>query len=122
LINTLKDVVVVLGNTKDSGLRLRNVPAKISRVQELIDSDLPFAVDIDQSQEANKRMSHQSNTAALRGTVEEGDLCTILLEAVCVEHGCCVGVGMNAVSVGGLVYNHCCAIAIHTDLITVHNL
>lgn len=83
--------------------------------------DVPFAVDTDQSQETNKCMSHQSNTAALRGTVEESDLGAVLLKRICVEQGCSVRIRMNTLSIAGLICNHSCAIAVNTDLIAVND-
>jgi hypothetical protein len=67
-------------------------------------------------------MSHQSNTSTLGSTIEEGDFGTILLEVVCVEHGCCIGVGMHTLAIAGLVCNDGYTIAVHTNSVTVNNL
>jgi hypothetical protein len=66
-------------------------------------------------------MSHQSNTSTLGSTIEEGDFGTILLEVVCVEHGCCIGVGMHTLAIAGLVCNDGCTIAVHANFVTVNN-
>lgn len=66
-------------------------------------------------------MSHQGNTTALRGAVEEGNLGAVLFEIVCVEQGCGVRVGMHTLSIGGLVCNDSCAIAIDANLIAMND-
>jgi hypothetical protein len=67
-------------------------------------------------------MSHQGDTAALRGTVEEGNLRAVLLERISVDYRRRVGVGMDTISIAWLVCNYSGAIAVHTDLIAVDDL
>lgn len=67
-------------------------------------------------------MSHQGDTAALRGAIEEGNLRAVLLERISVDHGRRVGVWMDAISIAWLVCNHSCAIAVDTNLIAVDDL
>lgn len=67
-------------------------------------------------------MSHQGDTAALRGAAEEGNLRAVLLERISVDHGRRVGVGMNTISIASLVCNYSYAIAVDTNLIAVDDL
>jgi hypothetical protein len=64
-------------------------------------------------------MPHQGDTAALRSTVEKRDLCFVLLQRICVEHGRCVGVGVNALSIVWLISNLGQAITVNANLIAV---
>jgi hypothetical protein len=66
-------------------------------------------------------MSHQSNTTALRRTVEECDLRAVLLERIGVVHSCCVGVWMHRLTVSWLISDLCHAITINTNFVAVHD-
>lgn len=49
---------------------------------------IPFAIHTKKAKETNERMSHQSNTTTLRGTVDEGDAGLVLDERVCELQSC----------------------------------
>ena len=66
-------------------------------------------------------MPHQSNTTALRRTVEESDFRAVLLERIGVVHSCRIGVWMHRITVGWLISDLCHAITVNTNFVAVNN-
>jgi hypothetical protein len=95
-VDALEDVVIVLGDAEDFGLGSWDVPIRVSKhcpcellsisrrhhrgYQMKSTQDSPLAVHANETEESNQCVPHQCNTASLRSTIKEGNLCFVLFQ------------------------------------------